>query len=166
MKFDPNRLNKLNLGCFADHKEGYVNIDIDPNCAPDLVADALKLHMLPDLSCSEILSSHLLEHFYEHEVIPALNEWNRLLICGGKLIVIVPDVQKVCQDWHAGKLSEDVVLAGFIGCDQIKSPWMLHKTFFWYSRLKALLEAHNYERVEEINKQEGLVWLQVIAFRR
>lgn len=158
--------NKLNLGCFTDRRPDYVNIDIDPNVRPDITADVRKLHMLPDNSCSEILASHILEHFYESEVVPVLREWNRLLVPGGKLVLIVPDVEKVMIKWHKNELSDDIILKGFIGDDQEQNPWMLHKTFFWWSRLSSILAANNYDRIKEVNKRDELVWLQVVCYRR
>lgn len=36
----------LNLGCGTEHLEGYINIDIDPQFEPDLVADFKEIHLL------------------------------------------------------------------------------------------------------------------------
>lgn len=159
-------LLKLNLGCEHDKRTGWINLDIDPRVTPDVVGDARAMPQFADETFSEIYASHLLEHFFEHEVIPTLNEWNRLLTPGGSLIIIVPDVQKVCQYWAAALLSETDILKGFIGDNQVKSPFMLHKTFFWFSRLKALLESTNYDNIHEFGIQHLLVWLKVSCNRR
>jgi SAM-dependent methyltransferase len=54
---------KLNLGCGDRKRDGYLNVDVSPECAPDEVVD---LESLPwpfeDDSADEILMSHVLEH--------------------------------------------------------------------------------------------------------
>jgi DNA modification methylase len=166
---DPSNLKRpirLNLGCEFARPSGFTNIDINPQVRPDIVADVLDLSFLSDMSCSEILASHILEHFYEAQVIPALREWNRVLTPGSPIAIIVPDVQKVCTAWAEGTLSEIHVLKGFIGDDQAKSPWMLHKTFFWHDRLFRLLSENNFDTIQEVNKTPGLLWLQMTARRK
>jgi predicted SAM-dependent methyltransferase len=156
----------LNLGCEFNKLPGWLNIDINETVKPDRVADARDLWFIPDMSVQEILASHLLEHFYESEVIPALREWNRVLIPGGRINIIVPDVQKVAGEWLSGLIGDQTVLKGFIGDNQEKSPYMVHKTFFWWSRLSLLLSENNYDRILEINKRPGLLWLDVLAYRK
>lgn len=157
---------KLNIGCEYDHKDGWTNLDIDPGVRPDVLGDARSMPQFADCTFDEILASHILEHFMETEIIPTLKEWNRILAPGGKITIVVPDAWKVCVDWINEKLSEDQVLKGFIGDNQSKSPWMLHKTFFWYTRLKRILEENNFENVQEFGQRPGLVWLQITAKRR
>jgi len=157
---------KLNLGCEFDRREGWVNLDINPDVKPDVIGDARSMPMFADATFSEIHASHLLEHFYEHEIIPVLKEWNRILIPGGSLTIVVPDVEKVARWWVEGRLTETEVLKGFIGDNQIKSPWMLHKTFFWFSRLKRILEENNFDEIEEFGQRDLLVWLYVRCIRR
>lgn len=157
---------KLNLGCEYDHKPDWVNLDINPEVSPDVVGDARAMPEFANDTFDHILASHILEHFYENEIVPTLREWNRILRPGGTIEIVVPDVWKVCEDWVGGRISEEDVLKGFIGDNQVKSPWMLHKTFFWYTRLKKLLEENNFDQVQEFGQRPGLVWLQITARRR
>lgn len=159
-------LVRLNLGCEYNHLAGWINIDINPDTNPTICADARSMPFFPDMSASEILASHLLEHFREAEVIPALREWNRILIPGGLLTLVVPDVEKTFLEWQSQKISDDQLLRGFIGSDQDKTPWMLHKTFFWKSRLFKLLSENNYDRIEEVNLEARSTWLQVLSRRK
>jgi len=54
---------QLNLGCGFDHRQGYVNVDSWPGCAPDYLVD-LETFPWPFENCSitHILASHVLEH--------------------------------------------------------------------------------------------------------
>jgi len=48
---------------------------------------------IEDESVDEIYSCHALEHISRHQVIPTLTEWRRVLKWGGKLTVLVPNME-------------------------------------------------------------------------
>lgn len=53
---------KLNLGCGYNKYPGYVNVDADPNCNPDVIADLEERLPFEDNSVDEIILYHVLEH--------------------------------------------------------------------------------------------------------
>lgn len=54
---------KLNIGCGYNKKDGYLNVDSDASCNPDLVLN-LESHPWPfeDSTISEVVADHVLEH--------------------------------------------------------------------------------------------------------
>lgn len=55
--------SKLNLGCGADYREGFVNVDNNPNYKADVVHDLNRYpYPLNESSFTEIYSSHVIEH--------------------------------------------------------------------------------------------------------
>ena len=46
-----------------------------------------------------IFSSNALEHISKYDVVPTLREWKRVLKLGGKLEIVVPDLQWACLWW-------------------------------------------------------------------
>jgi predicted SAM-dependent methyltransferase len=48
---------------------------------------------IEDESIDEIYSCHSLEHISRHKVVPTLKEWHRVLKPGGKVTVIVPEME-------------------------------------------------------------------------
>jgi SAM-dependent methyltransferase len=94
----------LHLGCGQERiesnaEEKWVNIDIVPTSASDLVEDCKKLVGCLDGSVDEIRAYHLIEHFSEEEIRQAIVEWYRVLRPEGKLIIECPDMAKVCMEF-------------------------------------------------------------------
>lgn len=91
---------KLNVGCGNNKIDGYINIDTEESCAPDLVHNLLK-GPLPyeDGSVEEILFFHCIEHVQKgyHDLI--LQEFYRLLKGGGTLLISYPNFWECAQRW-------------------------------------------------------------------
>lgn len=83
---------KLNLGCGPKRLEGYINVDLHVDA--DLKHNLLEPLPFEDGSIDEVLASHLLEHFSYAESHTVLKDWVRVLKHGGKLRIIVPDLEK------------------------------------------------------------------------
>jgi SAM-dependent methyltransferase len=84
---------KLNLGCGAQHLEGWVNVDSAATLCPDQVVD---LDHLPwpwaDNAAEDILLSHVLEHLgpTPKAFLGIMSELWRVCAPGGRVTVIVP----------------------------------------------------------------------------
>lgn len=68
-------------------------LDIDPQHNPDVVASMTDMGDIGGFDF--IYCSHSLEHLYPHDVPVALGEFHRVLGDGGRVIVIVPDLEGV-----------------------------------------------------------------------
>lgn len=82
----------LNIGCGWDHKEGFVNVDMNEFHKPDVVADACNLSMFDDGSFDYILAQDILEHMERSKTVVALTEWSRLLSLAGVIDIRVPSL--------------------------------------------------------------------------
>ena len=78
---------------FAGWRE--FRIDVDPDVAPDLVADITDLSGIPTGSADAVWSAHCVEHLYLHEVGRAIAEVHRILADDGFLCLMVPDLQSI-----------------------------------------------------------------------
>ncbi|MDP2655099.1 MAG: methyltransferase domain-containing protein [bacterium] len=86
--FTPLSLQKLNLGCGSDIKDGWVNLNIVHLPGVDVVHDIEKLPLpFADNSFNEILCQDILEHV---EYIPILKDIYRILVPGGSVRIRVP----------------------------------------------------------------------------
>ena len=102
---------KLNLGCGDKILPGYVNVDVAETRAgkrPDVLCDLHALTPFEDNSVDEILSVHVVEHFWRWEVVGVLKEWVRVLKAGGLMVLECPNLKSACEtflanpDLHAG----------------------------------------------------------------
>lgn len=84
---------RLNLGCGFRRKDGFLNVDSQPACNPDLVLD---LEQFPwpwdDDSVDEIHMSHVLEHLGATPAVylALIKEMYRVCRPGARLTLIVP----------------------------------------------------------------------------
>ena len=81
---------KLNLGCGYVKKEGFINIDSNVNCNPDMIRDLTKGLPYSNDSVDFIISEHTFEHFNGEDLIFIFNECHRVLKPHGKLEFAVP----------------------------------------------------------------------------
>ncbi len=89
---------KLHIGCGGDMKEGYVNIDADENCRPNLVRKAWDLPYELG-SVDEIVSNHMLEHLTEQDGFKTLTHWFKILKPEGVLKMELPNFKEACREF-------------------------------------------------------------------
>jgi SAM-dependent methyltransferase len=80
---------KINLGCSYTKLDGYINIDRNPLCEPDIVRDIERGLPFDDCSIDEVMANDYLEHTVDF--IFVMNEIARVLKVGGKLKARFPN---------------------------------------------------------------------------
>ena len=83
------RLKALNLGCGEFKKNGYVNLDSNPDLHPDLLHDLNRFpYPFPDNHFDLIEADHVLEHLLNP--FRVMKEMHRILVSQGRLRIRVP----------------------------------------------------------------------------
>jgi len=90
--------DKLNLGCGYFCREGFVNVDRDPDSPADVIHDLDRFpYPFADDSFDYIEMSHVLEHL-EHTA-EAMSEISRILRPGGMVRIRVPHFSRGFTHW-------------------------------------------------------------------
>ena len=110
----------LNVGCgssripIAGVQE--VRLDLNPALKPDIVCDARQLETLPAAQYDGVWCSHVLEHFYEHEVPVVLRGIRHVLKDSGVLFAAVPDLAAMMTEMARRGLGiNDVIYVSSMG---------------------------------------------------
>lgn len=88
---------KLNVGSGEERLEGYTSVDL--YMPADIKDDITKLETIPDNSVEEVRIYHVLEHLKNDDFIPALKAIYRVLQPRGKLVLEVPNLLWLFQDF-------------------------------------------------------------------
>lgn len=131
-----NKDIKLNLGSGGIDYPGYLSVDLYDQRAL-IHMDITKLDF-DDGSVSEILASHVFEHLNPYHALDILKDWRRVLKPGGKLVMEMPDLEKLCARFAAADNGTRYGIANVIygsvnttgvgGPDNITSPHL----FGWW----------------------------------
>lgn len=104
---------KLNIGAGYAYLPGWVNLDSDPACRPDVQAPA---HDLPfDAgSAEEVRALHLVEHLGYFKTKYFLSECWRVLAPGGRLALELPDVERTFRAFLDGDAAAREAALGWV----------------------------------------------------
>ena len=114
-----------------------LNLDVDVNQKPDIVADAAD--MPPELygKLDGLLASHVLEHFSYWKTENVLSGWVRCLKDGGELHILVPSLEWAAREVLSENPSPAVYAQLYAG--QVNQ-WDVHYTGFTMRKLRMLMD--------------------------
>jgi len=81
---------RLNIGSGNNPKKGYINIDSNPTCKPDVIRNVMRGLPYNDNVADEICAEHIVEHLNSDDFIFLFNESHRVLKVGGILHIKAP----------------------------------------------------------------------------
>ena len=149
---------RLNLGCGDKILEGYVNVDVAPSRggrAPDVICDLHDLARFESGSVDEILSVHVVEHFWRWEVIGVLKEWVRVLKPGGTMILECPNLISACEAVLA-----DPERATLPGLEGQRSMWVLYGDPSWKDPLMCHRWAYTPQSLGAVMHEAGFTQIR------
>jgi len=88
---------KVNIGCGYDKRPGYLNVDVDPACNPDVLTRDNDLSILPQGHFEEVLAHDVLEHIPRAFTQAAILDWAALLKPGGTLALQTSSILGVAE---------------------------------------------------------------------
>jgi hypothetical protein len=88
----------LNLGCGNNKINGFINIDMNESCNPDIIASVENLdRYFVDGSIEEIVAFDLIEHFDKSKIKDILHNWFAKLIKGGVMVIRTVDIDRLIK---------------------------------------------------------------------
>lgn len=95
---------QLNIGCGTNKLPGFINIDVEPSCKPDLLYDFTQA-ILPydEKSIDKITFFHTIEHIRKPLHPRILVDFCRVLKNGGELLISYPNFWECAQNWKSNK---------------------------------------------------------------
>jgi hypothetical protein len=155
--------SKLNIGCGYDKRVGYLNVDMDPACNPDLLITDNDFSSLPRQHFDEVFAHDVLEHIRRAETGAALVEWADLLQVGGSLVVQTSSILGVAQllEKHQNYVDQANFTIYLFGNQA--HPGDFHYTGFTEATLKIHLIAAGLE-IEEFEVRDA--WLFHVKARK
>lgn len=129
---------KLHFGCGDYWKDGFINLDHQVLGGTDMIWDLRTKLPFQDKVVEMIWSGDFVEHFTRGEIDEMLKDWYRVLINGGEVYAIVPDIEE---------LMRLELVQQIYGIEQD------HKWGYTMQTFRELFESHGFT-VIELNKRE------------
>jgi SAM-dependent methyltransferase len=148
-------VKKLNLGCGDKILPGYINVDVVESrrgFKPDVICDLHRLTPFEDASIDEVLSVHVVEHFWRWEVLDVLREWVRVLKPGGRMILECPNLLSA-----AAELLQDPQSRAGPGPEGQRTMWVLYGDPAWKDPYMIHRWAYTPASLGELMREAGLV---------
>lgn len=101
---------KLNLGCGADIRIGYINVDQTPQnqISPDIYrqGDMQSLDWLAENeTVEEIVAIDCLIYLHNSILEQTIYNWSQKLVAGGVLKILVPDCHAIAKSFYQGQFN-------------------------------------------------------------
>ncbi len=165
----PGRILNIASGANPNKKLFAINIDNAPEGEPDYITEVDNLSMFPNGYFTLVRASHILEHFYPHQISMVLKEWTRVLHPTGELHIMVPDSAVVLQEIQTGLTNKGSpslslktttsTLAQLYGLgyehEATNSKWR-HRILFSKELLQHFLHISGFDYSEILDKAENL----------
>lgn len=137
---------KLHLGSGDYWFDGYLNIDIGVFGGTDMLWDITKGLPFQPKTVEIIEMYEVLEHLEQGQVDHLLDEFKRLLIDGGMVILSVPDMDELVAKYAEDKQKAITYIYGFGG-------YQSHKWGYSQETLKKLFEDKGFKEVNVIKAE-------------
>jgi SAM-dependent methyltransferase len=153
------RVNRLNWGCGGHVRDGWTNSDIKPTPGVDLVCDLRQGLPLDSDSVDYAVSIHALQELPYPDIVPALEEFRRVLNPGGVLRLGLPDLGRGIGAYARGadeyfKVDENEVRSR-------GGRFIVHILWYGYSRTLFTLDF-----IEELLRTAGFADVVECRYRR
>lgn len=141
---------QLNLGSGTDYIPGWVNVDIEQQYNPDILADITQPLPFQDQSASQIKAFDILEHVIKQDAPKFIRECHRVLQIGGIIHIRVPNMFAIIEAYR----DDPDVMAHFLYGDTSETGvYGAHKAGYTDKSLRILLTLCGFENIRITREQ-------------
>ena len=94
-----NEIVKIHFGSGAHRLNGWINVDLNFRCHPDVILDVGKCIPVPDASVDHIFSEDLIEHLEYKDDKFFIQECYRILKPGGIMRILTPNLEAIVRQY-------------------------------------------------------------------
>jgi predicted SAM-dependent methyltransferase len=146
----------IHFGCGEINDERFINVDARPLPHIDLITKSPLLRAFPINCAHSIYGCHVFEHIPYAQQLPVLRRWLSILRPGGKLMLSVPDFDKLVDRYLATKRDVDRIQEPLMGGQDYAGNF--HFAILNRTHLTTLMERSGFERIAEWHPQQELAW--------
>jgi len=163
-----NKVLKIELGGGENPiKNGFLNVDARPLPTVDIIADIKDLPFENE-SVDEIFTTNVLEHFNYEDSKRVLTESYRVLKIGGKIEIIVPDLEMIIEKYKNGEIDFEKFNMWIYGAQTYSYDY--HRNCWDFKNLKKILSDIGFTKIEKVNyslerNYSDCPMLQIVAYK-
>jgi predicted SAM-dependent methyltransferase len=146
----------VHFGCGRHNDIRFLNADARPFPHVHLVTKSPMLEELPRNSVALIYACHVFEHFSHQQQLSILERWFELLKPGGRIVLSVPDFDKLVDRYLTHGRSPGVIEHELMGGQDY--PGNFHHAIFSRDHLAALLKRVGFANVHEWHPKNERNW--------
>lgn len=144
-------MKRFNLGCGMNKMEGFINVDDNPICEPDICGKVQYMDCQPE-SVDRIVASHVLEHLEVPEAYMIVQRFYSWLTKGGVLFVSVPDTGKICR-YIADGHEDEILFLWLYGSG--RNDEMSHRWGYTDKTIRKVLQDAGFNQINACEPEGG-----------
>src|ERR1700761_8693409 len=146
----------IHFGCGDIADARFLNVDARLFPHVDYVTNSPAMPAIPSGTADLIYACHVFEHVPFRKQDEVLTRWREILKPGGKLMLSVPDFDKVAGPYHRGESSAEQIQPILMGAQDY--PGNFHFAIFTKELLGKLLAEAGFANVKEWQPDPGQNW--------
>lgn len=163
MQENTNDRRFVYIGCGHDRMKGFIHVEINlgknKSGYPDILADISDYIPIKSDSADLVYSKATMEHLTYKELINCLLESRRILKMGGRIRMVVPDMDKMIRDYQNKVQRIDIKSPGFPNENYVDSfigriMYFDHRFAHNFNTLSRTLKKTGFSEIKECNPGE------------
>lgn len=146
----------IHFGCGTINDDRFLNVDARPLPHVDLVTASPLIPDLPPGRAASLYACHVFEHIPYPQQISVLRRWHELLCVGGRVMLSVPDFEKILKMYVASGRRVLTIQPYLMGGQDY--PENFHFGIFTHRYLSAMLALSGFVEIAEWHPRDERDW--------